>query len=70
MTLAMGLLSLGGTVCVSARVGSDSRNAGTNWSAREFHAQRIDAGYVLNGEDLYRYPKHGIETMKLEGESR
>ena len=26
----------------------------------------IDAGYVLNGEDLYRYPKHGIETMKLE----
>jgi len=27
----------------------------------------IDAGYVLNGEDLYRYPKHGIETMELEG---
>jgi hypothetical protein len=27
----------------------------------------IDAGYVLNGEDLYRYPKHGIETRELEG---
>ena len=27
----------------------------------------IDAGYALNGEDLYRYPKHGIETMQLEG---
>jgi hypothetical protein len=26
----------------------------------------IDAGYALNGEDLYRYPKHGIEKMKLE----
>jgi hypothetical protein len=26
----------------------------------------IDAGYALNGEDLYRYPKHGIESMELE----
>ncbi|HYB90192.1 MAG TPA: glycosyltransferase family 39 protein [Candidatus Binataceae bacterium] len=27
---------------------------------------KIDAGYALNGEDLYRYPKRGIDTMAFE----
>ena len=65
MTLAMGLLSLGGTyayqrgmaVVLAAR--NDLEHQGVPRSA-------IDAGYALNGEDLYRYPKHGIETMQLE----
>jgi hypothetical protein len=65
MTLAMGLLSLGGTyayqrgmaVVLAAR--NELEHQGVPRSA-------IDAGYALNGEDLYRYPKHGIETMKLE----
>jgi hypothetical protein len=65
MTLAMGLMSLGGTyayqrgmaVVVAAR--NELEHQGVPRSA-------IDAGYALNGEDLYRYPKHGIETMELE----
>jgi hypothetical protein len=65
MTLAMGLMSLGGTY-------SYQRGLGVILAARNAleHAgvprSAIDAGYSLNGEDLYRYPKHGIETMKLE----
>jgi hypothetical protein len=66
MTLAMGLMSLGGTyayqrgmeVIVATR--NELEHEGVPRSA-------IDAGYALNGEDLYRYPKHGIETMQLEG---
>jgi hypothetical protein len=66
MTLAMGLISLGGTyayqrgmsVIVEAR--NELERGGVPRSA-------IDAGYALNGEDLYRYPKHGIESMELEG---
>ena len=66
MTLAMGLLSLGGTYAYQRGLGvilatrNELEREGVPRSA-------IDAGYVLNGEDLYRYPKHGIETMKLEG---
>ena len=30
----------------------------------------IDTGYALNGEDLYRYPKHGIETRSSKPGSR
>jgi hypothetical protein len=65
MTLAMGLLSLGGTYAyqrgmqVILTTRNELERGGVPRSA-------IDAGYVLNGEDLYRYPKHGIETMKLE----
>lgn len=65
MTLAMGLISLGGTysyqrglrVILAAR--NELERQGVPRSA-------IDAGYSLNGEDLYRYPKHGVETMKFE----
>ncbi len=65
MTLAMGLLSLGGTyayqrgMAVVLATRNELEREGVPRSA-------IDAGYALNGEDLYRYPKHGIETMKLE----
>ena len=66
MTLAMGLMSLGGAyayqrgMAVVVATRNDLERQGVPRSA-------IDAGYALNGEDLYRYPKHGIETMKLEG---
>ncbi len=65
MTLAMGLMSLGGTyayqrgMAVVLATRNELEHQGVPRSA-------IDAGYALNGEDLYRYPKHGIETMKLE----
>ena len=65
MTLAMGLMSLGGTyayqrgMAVILATRNELEREGVPRSA-------IDAGYTLNGEDLYRYPKHGIETMKLE----
>ena len=65
MTLAMGLMSLGGTLAYQRGMGvilatlNELEREGVPRSA-------IDAGYALNGEDLYRYPKHGIETMKLE----
>ncbi len=66
MTLAMGLMSLGGTyayqrgLAVILATRDQLEHEGVPRSS-------IDAGYALNGEDLYRYPKHGIETMKLEG---
>ncbi|MGD0119141.1 MAG: glycosyltransferase family 39 protein [Candidatus Binatus sp.] len=66
MTLAMGLMSLGGAyayqrgMAVVVATRNDLERQGVPRSA-------IDAGYALNGEDLYRYPKHGIETMQLEG---
>src|SRR3984957_4866273 len=65
MTLAMGLMSLGGTyayqrgMAVVLATRNELEHQGVPRSA-------IDAGYALNGEDLYRYPKHGIETMELE----
>ncbi len=65
MTLAMGLASLGGTYAYQR--GMAAILATRNLLEREgVPRTAIDAGYALNGEDLYRYPKHGIETMKLE----
>jgi hypothetical protein len=65
MTLAMGLLSLGGTYAYQR--GMEVILATRNELEREgVPRSAIDAGYALNGEDLYRYPKHGIESMKLE----
>jgi len=66
MTFAMGLMSLGGTYAYQRGMGvilatrDELERQGVPRSS-------IDAGYVLNGEDLYRYPKHGIETRELEG---
>ncbi len=65
MTLAMGLLSLGGTYAYQRGMGViiEARN---ELEHEGVPRSEIDAGYVLNGEDLYRYPKHGIESMQLE----
>ena len=65
MILAMGLMSLGGTYSYQRGLGVilAARNA---LESEGVPRSAIDAGYSLNGEDLYRYPKHGIETMKLE----
>ena len=63
LTLAMGLLSLGGTYAYQR--GMAVILATRNELEREgVPRSSIDAGYVLNGEDLYRYPKHGIETTR------
>ena len=65
MTFAMGLMSLGGTyayqrgMAVIVATCNELEHQGVSRSS-------IDAGYALNGEDLYRYPKHGIETRELE----
>jgi len=65
MTFAMGLIALGGTYSYQRGLGVIL--AARNELEREgVPRSAIDAGYSLNGEDLYRYPKHGIETMKLE----
>jgi hypothetical protein len=65
MILAMGLMSLGGTYSYQRGLGVIL--AARNALEREgVPRSAIDAGYSLNGEDLYRYPKHGIETMQLE----
>ncbi|HEY9159398.1 hypothetical protein [Candidatus Binatus sp.] len=65
MTLAMGLMSLGGTYAYQR--GMQVILATRNQLEREGVVRSaIDAGYALNGEDLYRYPRHGIETMQLE----
>jgi hypothetical protein len=65
MTFAMGLVALGGTYSYQRGLGVilATRNALEHQGVPR---SAIDAGYSLNGEDLYRYPKHGIETMKLE----
>ncbi len=65
MTLAMGLLSIGGTYAYQRGLGVilATRN---QLERQGVPRSAIDAGYAINGEDLYRYPKHGIETMKLE----
>jgi hypothetical protein len=65
MTAALAMISLGGTYAyqrgLSAVIGMRDalEREGVPRSA-------IDAGYSLNGNDLYRYPKHGIDSMKLE----
>jgi hypothetical protein len=65
MTLAMGLMSLGGAYAYQRgmAVVLATRN---ELERRGVPRSAIDAGYALNGEDLYRYPKHGIEAMELE----
>ncbi|MGB7469540.1 MAG: hypothetical protein WBW58_09215, partial [Candidatus Acidiferrum sp.] len=60
-----GLMSLGGTYAYQRGMAAilATRN---ELERKGVPRSAIDAGYALNGEDLYRYPKHGIDTMKLE----
>jgi hypothetical protein len=65
MTAAMGLLSLGGTY-------SYQRGLAAVIAARDMLEKNgvsrssIDAGYELNGLELYRFPRKGEETMREE----
>jgi hypothetical protein len=65
LVLVMATLSLGGAyayqrgIAAVASVRDTLERNGVPRSA-------IDAGYSINGNDLYRYPKHGIDTMQLE----
>jgi len=65
MTAAMGLMSLGGTY-------SYQRGLAAIVAARDMLEKKgiprsaIDAGYELNGMDLYRFPKRGEESKPDE----
>lgn len=61
MTAVMGLMSLGGLYSYQrgAQAVLEARNA---LLARGIPRSAIDAGYPLDGQDLYRYPRGGIET--------
>lgn len=65
MTLAMGLMSLGGTYAYQRGL-SAIVQARNSLEAEGVPRAKIDAGYEMNGEDLYRYPKEGIDTMQFE----
>jgi hypothetical protein len=65
MMAMMGVMSLGGTYAYQR--GLSAVLAARDTLEREgVPRSSIDAGYSLNGQDLYRYPKHGIDTMKFE----
>lgn len=65
MALAMGWIAIAG-------VYDYQRGMAAVVSARDWLLDRgvprraIDAGYPLNGQDLYRYPRVGIDTAKME----
>ena len=65
MTAAMGLMSLGGTY-------SYQRGLTALMAARDrleksgIKRSAIDAGYELNGLELYRFPRRGEETIREE----
>jgi hypothetical protein len=67
MTAVMGLMSLGGTY-------SYQRGLAAVMAARDLLQQRgierfdIDAGYELNGSDLYRFPPRGAEARREESD--
>lgn len=65
LTLILMMLSLGGTYAYQRGLlaVTSVRDALEREGVRR---SAIDAGYSLNGNDLYRYPKHGIDSMKLE----
>ena len=65
LTLVLMMMSLGGTYAYQR--GLLAVTAARDALEREgVRRSAIDAGYSLNGNDLYRYPKHGIDSMKLE----
>jgi len=65
MTTMMGLLSLGGVYAYQRGAQSvvEARDA---LISKGVLRDEIDAGYSLNGEDLYRYPAAGIDTQSDE----
>jgi len=65
MLLIMGLMSLGGTYSYQRGIGALVQTR-DELEREGVPRASIDAGYSLNGNDLYRYPVHGIDTMELE----
>jgi hypothetical protein len=65
LTLALGWVAIAGVydyqrgIAAVMAARNDLLRAGVK---RRF----IDAGYALNGEDLYRYPRVGTDTLRLE----
>jgi hypothetical protein len=65
MMLAMGLMSLGG-VYAYQRGSQAVVEARDELISRKIPRAEIDAGYSLNGEDLYRYPAGRIDEQSDE----
>jgi hypothetical protein len=65
LVLVMATLSLGGAYAYQRGIASVAAVRDT-LERKGVPRSAIDAGYSINGNDLYRYPKHGIDTMKLE----
>lgn len=65
MALAIGWVAIAGVYDCQRGMGAvmDARD----WLLdRGVPRQEIDAGYPLDGQDLYRYPRAGIDTQKME----
>ncbi len=65
LTLLMATLSLGGAYAYQRGIAAVTAVRDT-LERKGVARSEIDAGYSINGSDLYRYPKHGIDTMALE----
>ncbi len=65
MTAAMGLMSLGGDYAYQRGL-TAVRAARDMLQKRGIERTAIDAGYELNGLDLYRFPPQGEETRREE----
>jgi Dolichyl-phosphate-mannose-protein mannosyltransferase len=65
LTLLMAALSLGGAYAYQRGIAAVSAVRDT-LERNGVPRSAIDAGYSINGNDLYRYPKNGIDTMQLE----
>jgi hypothetical protein len=65
MVLVMGAVSVAGVY--DYQRGMAAVVSARNWLLERGVPRRaIDAGYPLNGEDLYRYPRLGIDTPRME----
>lgn len=63
--ILMAAMSLGGVYAYQREFAETI--AARDWLERSgVPRTAIDAGYPLNGEDLYRYPKRGIDSMAYE----
>jgi hypothetical protein len=65
LVLVMATLSLGGAFAYQRGIAAVAAMRDT-LERKGVPRPAIDAGYSINGDDLYRYPKSGIDTMKLE----
>ncbi len=65
MTLVMGAVAVVGVY--DYQRGMAAVVSARDWLLERGVARRaIDAGYPLNGDDLYRYPRLGIDTRRME----